>query len=138
MKKTTTILAKFSYAVFGTLFLAGGAGVLLIKTGLLPGPLEETLADFGRGDLNTLHVMQEFGSLLVFAGLITFWFLRHYEESKAFHWSLTTFWALFALVHWFDVRKSLEAIAGPLINTVPFILFLVVGLLRTAADGRRA
>lgn len=43
---------------------------------------------------------------------------------------MTVFWALFALVHWVDVRGSGQSIIGPAINTIPFTLFLVIGLLR--------
>src|SRR5262249_53911786 len=108
---------------------------LLLNTGLLPDALRDILVDVGRGDLNTLHVVQEFGSLLVFAGLITFWFLCHYEQSQAFHWALTVFWALIALVHWVDIRGPSPSVVGPLVNSVPFVLFLAIGLLRTVAEG---
>src|SRR5262245_56291566 len=99
--KTTRVLAKTCYGVFGTLFLAAGASVLLVNTGLLPDALRDAVGEESRGDLHMLHVMQEFGSLLVFAGLITFWFLRHYAQSQPFHWAMTAFWGLLALVHWF-------------------------------------
>lgn len=90
-------------------------------------------------DLNAVHLIQEFGSLLVFAGLVSIWFVRHYEQSKFFHWAMTTFWALFALVHWFDFRgpfQSFQSAIGPTINTIPFVLFAVVGLVRKNSDGR--
>jgi hypothetical protein len=86
------------------------------------------ILEIGHNDLNGLHIAQEFSSLLIFAGLITFWFLRHYEQSQGFHWAMTTFWGLFALVHWFDVRGPIESVKGPLINTAPFVLFLALGL----------
>jgi hypothetical protein len=82
--------------------------------------------------------MQEFGSLLVFVGLITFWFVRHYDRSWPFHWAMTLFWGLLALVHWFDVRGPVESVIGPAINTVPFGLFVLLGLLRLRSEGRPA
>jgi hypothetical protein len=102
--------------------------VLLFRTGLLPAGVKDLLLDVAQGDLNALHISQEFGSLLVFAGLITLWFVRHYQQSLFFHWAMTTFWALFALVHWFDVRGPVRFDTGVLVNTIPFILFLSVGL----------
>jgi hypothetical protein len=80
--------------------------------------------------------MQEFGSLLVFAGLIAFWFVRHYSESKTFHWAMTLFWGLFALVHWVDIRGTFQFGVGQMINTIPFVLFVVVGLLRQSSERR--
>jgi hypothetical protein len=98
--------------------------------------LRDHIVSIGGGNENTLHIMQEFGSVLVFVGLITFWFIRHYEVSRPFHWAMTAFWGLFALVHWFDVRGPFPSARGPVINTVPFGLLVVIGLLRQRSDGR--
>ena len=130
-------IAKLLYGFFGVLFLIAGASVILLHTGLLPDAVKNIIINFGHGDSNTLHIIQEFGSLLVFAGLITFWFIRHYEQSKPFHWALTTFWALFALAHWFDARGFSQSVRGPMINTLPFILFVLVGLLRSTSRSER-
>jgi hypothetical protein len=122
-------VVKAVYVLFGALFLLVGAGVMLLDTGLLPGAARAVALRVAHGDLNTLHIIQEYGSILVFAGLITLWFARHYELSRPFHWAMTASWALHALAHWFDVRGA-RALAGPLINSVPFALFLTLGLLR--------
>jgi hypothetical protein len=138
MKTAVRVLTKCCYGVTGAGFLVAGAAVLLFKTGLLPDSVRDIIMDFGEGNLNTLHVAQELGSLLVFAGLITFWFLRHYEQSRPFHWAMTLFWGLIALVHWFDVRGPIDSVTGPLVNSVPFAVFVTVGLLRTATEGSRS
>jgi hypothetical protein len=121
-------LVKTVYVLFGVLFLGVGLGVLLSDSGLLPGVRGVALG-FAHNDLNTLHIMQEYGAILVFVGLITLWFARRYELSGPFHWAMTASWALHALAHWFDVRGA-RSLAGPLVNTVPFALFLLLGLLR--------
>lgn len=123
-------IAKYAYGFFGTVFLIVGATVMLLHTGLLPEPIKNIVMGVAHGDLNSAHLIQELGSIIVFAGLITFWFIRHYEHSKPYHWAMTTFWALFALAHWFDGREGPRPVGGPLINTVPFIIFLLIGLLR--------
>src|SRR5262249_13885221 len=132
----TRVLAKSLYGLFGAAYLAAGASVLLLDTGLLPDAVRDVIVGIGQGNGNTLHIMQEFGTLLIFVGLITLWFLRHYDQSRPFHWAMTAFWALFALVHWFDVRGGFQFGIGPLINTVPLSLFVVVGLLRQASEGK--
>jgi hypothetical protein len=129
-------LAKSVYGLVGALFLAAGISVLLLGTGMLPEPVRDLIVDIADGNSNSLHIMQEFGSLLVFVGLITFWFLRHYEQSRPFHWAMTVFWGLIALVHWVDVRGAFHPGIGPLINTAPFGLFVVIGLLRERAARR--
>jgi hypothetical protein len=130
------ILSQALYIVFGVIYLVAGVGVLLLGTGLLPGAVSDLIISIGQDNSNTLHIMQEFGSLLVFAGLITLWFARHYDQSRPFHWAMTVFWGLFALVHWFDIRGSFRFDIGTAINTIPLALFAVVGLLRERSAGQ--
>ena len=129
-----SIIARGVYGLVGALFLAGGATVLLMGSGLIPLSLSDLVMKTAQSDMNTLHVIQELGSLLVFAGLITFWFIRNYDRSKMFHWSMTAFWGLIALVHFVDVRGETHSRRGPLINAIPFAVFLIIGLLRMFAD----
>jgi hypothetical protein len=130
------VLAKSLYGLIAGGFLVVGGSVLLLGTGLLPGRVRDLFYDVGGGDRSTLHLMQEYGSLLVFIGLITLWFIRNYAVSRTFHWVMTAFWGLIALVHWFDIRGPAESVVGPLVNSVPFALFVAVGLLRETARGR--
>src|SRR5262245_60640879 len=53
-----------------------GSTVLPLGTGLLPGPLKDAILAIGGDNTNTLHVMQEYASLLVLVALLSFWFLR--------------------------------------------------------------
>lgn len=123
-------IAKSLYGFFAALFLIGGASALSLGSGLLPAAIRSLIVDIAHDDLNAIHLIQELASMLVFAGLISIWFIRHYEQSKFFHWSMTIFWALFALAHWFVAGGPFHAGRGPAINTIPFALFLIVGLLR--------
>jgi hypothetical protein len=122
------ILAKSLYVVFGVLYLVAAAAALLFGTGLLPDAVKDLFLEVAHNDLNAVHLSQEFASLLVFAGLITLWFVRHYQQSLFFHWAMTAFWGLIALIHWFDVRGPVRFDIGVLINAIPFLLFLSVGL----------
>ena len=130
-------LTKAFYGLIGTLLLLAGGTVLLLRTGLLPGSLQNLIFNVAHGDLNAVHILQEFSALLVFAGLMSLWAMRHYEQSRPFHWALTTFWGLLALVHWVDARGEFRSVVGPLINTVPFALFVILGLLRLQAEKQK-
>ncbi|HEV2802071.1 MAG TPA: hypothetical protein VGW12_16470 [Pyrinomonadaceae bacterium] len=123
-------ITKALYGFLGVVLIVVGASVLLLETGLLPGAFSRAVSDSVNNDASALHIVQEFGAFLVFVGLITLWFMRHYAESRFFHWALTAAWALIALAHWFDVRGSRDEKIGPIINSVPFVLFLLLGLLR--------
>ncbi|HLJ95445.1 MAG TPA: hypothetical protein VKU02_19870 [Gemmataceae bacterium] len=128
------MLARGLYGLVGVLFLLAGIGVLLLGTGLLPSAVSDLIRGISQDNPHTLHVMQEFASLLIFAGLIALWFFWHYERSWPFHLALTIFWGLIALVHWFDIRGSFQLGVGPVINMVPLGLFVVVGLLRKRSE----
>lgn len=123
-------IAQTLYGFVAAAFLIVGASVLLLGTGLLPEAARTLIMDIADDNSNSIHLLQELGSLLVFAGLISFWFVRHYEQSRFFHWSMTILWALFALVHWFVAGGPFHASRSAAINTIPFGLFLIVGLLR--------
>lgn len=129
-------IAKVVYGFFATAFLLVGITAFAAGTGLLPEPLHGVAMEVGHGDANVLHIIQEFGAFLVFMGLITFWFMRRYAQSHTFHWSMTIAWGLIALVHWFDVRGSRNSGIGPIINSIPFILFAALGLLRWKSEGQ--
>jgi hypothetical protein len=122
------------YVVFGALFLVAGSALVLLGTGLLPGTVRGYFEPVVEGDPNVEHILQEYGSLVLVLGVVTLWFARHYDVSRSFHWAMTAFWGLIALIHWFDVRGRGPGVAGPLINTLPFALFLAVGLLRLGSD----
>ena len=124
------------YGLFGAVSLIVGAIVLLLDTGLLPEVVSRAVTNAAHGDAHALHIIQEFGAFLVFVGLMAFWFARHYEQSRFFHWALTGAWALVALAHWFDVRGAFHIGIGPIINSVPFALFLLVGLLRLSSEAK--
>jgi hypothetical protein len=67
---------------------------------------------------------------LVFAGLITIWFVFHYDRSVAFHWAITLFFLLIAIVHWFDVRGPSDFDTGSIVIGIPFFWFAAIGALR--------
>jgi hypothetical protein len=97
--------------------------------------VREIVVRFSQDNLVTLHIVQEFGSVLVLVGLLTFWFIRHYDQSLYFHWAMTAYWAIIAIIHWFHVARPEVSVVGGLINSIPFALFLAVGLLRLAHEG---
>jgi hypothetical protein len=130
------LLIQSLYVLLGAIFLLGGASVLLLGTGLLPPAVRDLILAIGEDNPNTLHLMQEYASLLVLVALLTFWFVKHYELSRAFHWAITAFWGLIALVHWFDPRGQFHCGLSGAINSIPFVLFLAAGLLREHAERR--
>jgi hypothetical protein len=129
------VVTQSLYVLVGATFLLGGSAVLLLGTGLLPAPVRDVILSVGEDNPNTLHLMQEYATLLVLVALLTFWFARHYEVSRPFHWAMTLFWGLIALVHWFDPRGEFHYGLAEAITSVPFVLFVALGLLRGGNKG---
>jgi hypothetical protein len=134
MTTFTRPLAKLVYAINAAAFLAAGASALLVNTGVPPGAVRDTVVQFSKGDPGVLHIVQELGAILVLVGLVTLWFVVHYDRSRFFHWALTAYWAIMAVTHWFNVAGPNPSIVGPLVNTVPFAVFLTIGVLREATE----
>src|SRR5262245_19715138 len=130
-------IARIVYSLFGTVYLIVGLTEMLLHTGLMPEGLRQFVIGFAHNDELSIHLIQELSSLMVFTGLITFWFVRHYDQSLPYHWAMTAFWALFSFAHWFDGREGPRSIKGPIINTVPLLIFLSIGLLRALFDRRQ-
>lgn len=124
------LISILLYGITGIIFILIGTTVLMVSTGILPDSISQIVFNFGKNDPNTLHIVQEFGSLLLFAGLVSIWFISHYEMSLYYHWAMTVFFVSFAFVHWVNINGTINRETGPIVTTIPFILYLIVGLLR--------
>ncbi len=128
---TVRLLARLVYTLAAVVFLAAGGAVLLLGAGVVPANLSRRIIEIAGGDGPGVHLLQEMSTLFVLAGLVCLWCARHYERSLYFHWALTTFWGLFALVHWFDHHGRFEAGMGQVIVTLPLLVFVALGVART-------
>jgi len=116
--------------VNGTLFFIVAAVVLLYVTPLLPDSARDLILRISKDNLNAVHLTQELSALLVAMGIMAFWAAKNYEQSKTFHIAITTFWGLMVFIHWFDVRGPWHSVAGPIINSIPFVLYLLASWAR--------
>jgi len=107
------------YGLLGLATLALGVLGMLAPTGWLPGIAAEAGTE-------ERHLTQEFGSALVFVGLMTFWCAFNLERSRTVHYLLMAFFALLSLVHWLDYGRDTRPLASALFNTLPFLLLAVV------------
>jgi hypothetical protein len=130
-------IASSLYLLVAVVFLAAGAAVFLLPTGLLPASVADFVRGFGQGDAEKLHLIQELGSVLVFTGMISLWFAARYDQSAMYHWSMTLMWALFALAHWMNADGVFHADTRAFLYTVPFAVFVLVGLVRRRAPAAR-
>ena len=130
MQRVVDILTRSVYALVGAVYLSIGVVVILLGTGILPAWVHDRIFEMGQGDPFTMHLIQETGTLWVLAGMLFVWFARHYEHSMKFHWAVTFYFALDAWVHWFNAFGAFEHEPRAVINAIPFLLFLLLGILR--------
>jgi hypothetical protein len=109
-------IARLVYGLFGTLATALGLLVLLDPAVALPA---EALSPL------TVHLIREQGAEGVFIGLMAFWCLFHFEQRRPVHLALVLFTALFAAVHWVEYVHARRALMSPLVNSLPFLAFLL-------------
>src|SRR5262245_45268194 len=131
-------IARFVYGLMAVVFLAASAAVLLLGTGVMPAAVLRSALEFAEGSDRTMHFLQEFSTLLFLVGLVCVWCVLNYERSMFFQWAIAVFWGLFALVHWFDYRGGLHGGVGPVVNTVPVVVFVIVGVVRARTERANA
>ena len=130
IRRVVAIITRSVYVLSGVFYLLTGIVVLLLGTGLLPAWVHDRIFEFGQNNPLTMHLIQETATLWVLVGLLLIWFARHYDQSIKFHWAMTLYFSLDAFVHWFSAYGKFENEPRVIVNAIPFILFLVLGLLR--------
>jgi multisubunit Na+/H+ antiporter MnhB subunit len=130
MQRVVEIVTRAVYALSGAVFLTIGFVVIVLGTGILPDRVHDRIFEMGRSDPFTMHLIQETGTLWVLVGMLFVWFARYYEHSIKFHWAVVFYLALDAWVHWFNAFGVFEHEPRAVINAIPFLVYLVLGLLR--------
>ena len=132
-----TRLAKFLYGILGVLYLVVGIGAMLIPTGWLPPTL---VGDLLTDEMSTPageHLVQEFGTVVLAVGLIFLWRATQSAWSAGFHWAMTFYFSLDALIHWIGPDGPIGSWPRGAINSVPFALMLLLGLLQARSFRRQ-
>jgi hypothetical protein len=107
---------------------------MLLPAGWLPGGLADrflagdTLRPFGE------HLLQEFGTVVIGLGLVFLWRGSRMEHSRVFHWAMTFYFSLDALIHWVGPEGVIGSLQRGIVNSIPFAVMLVLGMLRLRAS----
>ena len=126
---------RLAYGLLGTLYIFIGVGSMLLPPGWLPGDLAER---FLVGEPLTPffgHLLQEFGTVVIALGLVFLWRGCRPEHSPAFHWAMTFYCPLDALIHWVGPQGVIGSLQRGIVNSIPAAVLLVLGLLRLRASG---
>ena len=83
------------------------------------------------------HLTQEFGTLVIAVGFVFLWQARREEPSRNLHWLLTLYLALDSAIHWVGPQGLVGSLQRGLINSIPPLVMLILGILSWRALPRR-
>ena len=115
MKRINSVI----YGLFGIGAILYGAAFLLF-----PEVLESYAQSF-----RFAHFLREHGAAAIFIGLMSFWCIFNYERRRSVHYLLMVFAFLIAAIHWHDHFAGPLPWTSPIVNTVPFVVLLIMAVL---------
>jgi hypothetical protein len=129
-----TKVLRIVYGLFGVLYVLIGVGSILLPLGWLPQRFGGDVLAREAPSVFLEHLLQEFGTVVLALGLVFLWHARRKELSLGFHWLATSYFLLDAMVHWIGPEGLIGSWSRGIINSIPFALMLLLGLLwlRTA------
>jgi hypothetical protein len=138
------VVTKALYALLGVLYVLAGIGAMVLPLGWVSpswaGDEAVPIYQAAAPDSYVNHLTQEFGTLAIAVGFVFLWQARRAEQSL--HWLLTVYLMLDASIHWFGPQGLIGSPRRGVINSIPPLIMLTLGLLRernaraTAAAGQ--
>ena len=121
------------YALLGVLYLLVGVGSMALPAGWIShrwlGDDVGALYEAAPPESYLNHLTQEFGTLAIAVGLVFLWMARRREPSPSLHWLLTLYLGLDAAIHWVGPQGFVGSVQRGVINSIPAVLLIVLGLL---------
>jgi hypothetical protein len=133
---TLNRFTRIVYAVLGVLYVILGTGSVLLPLGWLPEGLADDILAGEMPSPFVEHLLQEFGTVVLALGLAFLWYAKRTQQSGSFHWAITFYFSLDALIHWVGPDGLIGSWPRGLINSVPFAVMLLLGLLHQTASAR--
>ena len=138
---TLLTFTKSVYVMLGVLYLLIGIGAMLLPAGWISSQWAggaAVLYDAAAPESFLNHLTQECGTLVIAVGLVFLWQARCPEPSRSLHWLLTFYLVLDSLIHWVGPQGLIGSLQRGLINSIPPLVLLALGLLRERANRSRA
>jgi hypothetical protein len=128
------IVTKVAYALLGGLYVVVGTGSIALPAGWISlqwvGDDVAPLYAAAPPESFLNHLTQEFGTLAIAVGFVFLWQARRDEPSRSLHWLLTVYLALDSSIHWVGPQGLIGSLHRGLINSIPPLLLLMLGLLQ--------
>ena len=127
-----TIATRLVYALFGAFYLVLGITVLLLGTGVLPVWVHDRIFEMGHHTPDTMHLIQETGTLWILVGMLLLISRATSIAARRFIGPLRSISRWTPGCTGSTRYGEFEHEPRAVINAIPFVVFLVVGLLRRA------
>ena len=128
-----SVLTRAVYALLGVLYVLAGAGAMVLPLGWVSPAWagDEAVHPYAAAapDSYLNHLTQEFGTLAIAVGFVFLWQARRAEHSRSLHWLLTLYLLLDASIHWVGPQGLIGSWRRGLVNSIPPLVFLTLGLL---------
>ena len=127
------------YALFGVLYLLVGTGAMVLPLGWVSaswvGP-DAVQYETAAPESYLNHLTQEFGTLAIAVAFAFLWQASRSQPSRSLHWLLTLYLMLDSLIHWVGPQGLIGSLQRGVTNSIPPLLFLILGLLDRRSAGR--
>lgn len=130
-------VTRVVYGLLGVFYVVVGIGSMLLPAGWLPAGVMAGVAGEAQRSAFTAHLLQEFGTVVLGLGFVFLWYAGREVHSRAFHWAMTFYLALDALIHWVGPEGSIGSWQRGIANSIPFAVMLTLGLLELRVPARR-
>jgi hypothetical protein len=128
------------YALLSIFYLLAGIGAMVLPLGWLPvewmGPEAAAAHAAAAPDSYLNHQTQEFGTLAIAVGFVMLWQASRRDHSRSLHWLLTVYLMLDGLIHWVGPQGLIGSVPRGVINSLPPLTFLILGVMWQRADRR--
>ena len=108
-----------------------------MPTGWLPQSVVDNFLGSEMQGPSVEHLLQEFGTVVLALGLVFLWCARRQEQSRRFHWAMTFYFLLDALIRWVGPDGVIGSWQRGIVNSIPLTILLLLGLLQLGAPKRR-
>ena len=123
-------ITRIVYGILGVIYVIIGAGAMLLPTGWLPQGLTDDFLAEATPTPFLAHLLQEFGTVVLALGFVFLWYAKRKEHSRNFHWAMTFYFSLDALIHWIGPEGFIGSWSRGIANSIPFAVMLLLGLLQ--------
>jgi len=116
---TTKKANQIIYGVYGAVAILLGVTALVFPT---------VLTSEAERAVPLIHILREAGAAGIFIGLMSIWCIFNYEKRTAVHYFLVVYAFLMAAIHWFEYLTGHRQLMSPLLNSVPFAVFVLMAI----------